>query len=163
MLVKLARNWFAPDGTRYRSRMGLVEIPEGMKDALPTDALIMSPGGTLPSPAPKPQPGFGAKPKHEQVLDQIPYAAPTHQITLGAGAGQPGADLHPAKTPPPDPDSDEARKAREREEAAAEKDRKAAVKEVQADMKEGLTEAKKMEDAQAKASGDPTRKSQIKI
>lgn len=97
MLVKLRRNWFGPDGRQYRTMDGLAELPEtytypsagrhdlagktvNMETLLPSDAEIVSGKGTLPEASKPKLPGFGAKPAHEQVLDQIPGAAPIHQI-----------------------------------------------------------------------------------
>lgn len=77
-IVRLKRNWFGPNGVRYRSRDGLIEIPDEHVALLPSDAEVYN-GQGLPSKAPRPMPGFGAKPLHEQTLDLIPFAAPTHQ------------------------------------------------------------------------------------
>lgn len=160
MLVKLARNWFAPDGVRYRTRDGLAEIPEELRDKLPSDARIVSETGTLPSDGPKPIPGFGAKPVHEQTLDLIPGAAPTHQMTYAAGSGQ-----NPAK------EDDEMKKGFEDAYPGAQKilddlvdpPAQEASPEEKEQVKEGLKAAKAKEDAEAKVSGDKSKKSSINL
>lgn len=89
MLVQLKRNWFAPNGMLYETRNGLAEVPDDFKDVLPKDAIVISAKGGLPFDTGKPKlPGFGAKPAHELVLDEVMGAAPTHQITTAAGEGQ---------------------------------------------------------------------------
>lgn len=80
MLVRLRRDWFAPGGVRYKVRNGLVEVPEDMRAFLPSDAEVVSSVGTLPDRESAAVPGFGAKPAHEQALDQVAGAAPTHLI-----------------------------------------------------------------------------------
>lgn len=90
MLVIFKRNWFSPDGIRYRARDGLQEIPERFRDLLPKDAEVYE-GGNLPSKSIQPKPGFGAKPIEEQITDLIPGASPVHvlepnrQSALGPG------------------------------------------------------------------------------
>ena len=89
MLVKLRRNWFGPNGVQYLTRDGPNEVPDIYRDQLPSDAEILTEKPiTFDTGKPK-LPGFGAKPMHEQVLDEIPYQAPTHMITQ-AGTGQTG-------------------------------------------------------------------------
>lgn len=144
MLVKLRRNWFAPNGIRYRTRDGLAEIPEDMEKLLPSDAVILSKKDTLPLKGELKQPGFGLKPEHEQVLDLIPYAGPSHIATPGAGAGVENVDLHPAKTPPSEKELEAAEKERERSEADAERTRKAEVKEEAKAVSAGVKEAEKV-------------------
>lgn len=108
MLVQFKRNWFDPAGRQFRTQDGIADVPESYsfpdsaaypggatvptRELLPKDARVV---GDLPLPdASKPKlPGFGAKPMHEQVLDQIPGAAPLHQFTPA------GQNLAPAEEP----------------------------------------------------------------
>lgn len=88
MLVRFKRNWFGPDGVRYKTRDGLHEIADGLRDQLPKDAeVVETKVKELPPKALAPQPGFGAIPDWEQKLADL-GAAPTHQITAGAGENQ---------------------------------------------------------------------------
>lgn len=89
MLVRFKRNWFGPDGVRYRTRDGLAEVPEGLRDQLPKDAEIIEDKAfaELPQKSLSPQPGYGAVPEWEQKLADL-GAAPTHVITANAGEGQ---------------------------------------------------------------------------
>lgn len=154
MLVKLKRDWFGPGGTLYRTDQGLAELDEKLRHELPSDAVIVEykATGGLPSKGPRPLPGFGAKPLHEQVLDQIPYAAPLHMQTP-AGEMPDAEGLHPEKSPP-DPERVEmAEKAMEREEALVEERRQEKLAEMKASVKEQLAVAKKMEQEVQKSAG----------
>jgi hypothetical protein len=72
MLVKLKRNWFGPDAKRYRVRENLHQVPDEWKDLVPSDAECFDDHGiALPSRAPVPRPGYGAKPIEEQILDVV--------------------------------------------------------------------------------------------
>lgn len=87
MLVRFKRNWFGPNGVHYKTRDGLAEVPDEFKDKLPSDAEIVNQDLILPSKGMEPIAGFGAIPEHEQKLADV-GAAPTKQITRGAGEGQ---------------------------------------------------------------------------
>lgn len=163
MLVKLRRNWFGPDGVQYRAGQGLAEIGDDLKDELPTDAVIVSEDGTLPSRGTPTIPGYGGKPQHEQVLDLIPGAAPTHLI-LQAAETQPNADgLNPPKAPAPTPK--EAEKLEEERVARERKEHDEAVKrseeklgEVRKEVEEGLERAKEVEANLMEARGETPEK-----
>lgn len=87
-LVRLRRDWFAPNGVRYLVREGLADVPDEWVDAklLPPDSEVIN--ADLPTVSKPKLPGFGAKPMHELALDEIAGAAPTHQITADAGESQ---------------------------------------------------------------------------
>lgn len=163
MLVRLRRNWFGPDGIQYRAGRGLAEISAAFKDALPSDAVVVSEDGTLPSAGTPTIPGFGGKPQHEQVLDLIPYAAPTHLIRAAADE-QPNADgLNPPKAP--EPTAKEAEKLDEERAAKERADYKEAVKvseekvaEVRKDVEAGLEVAKEVEANLMEARGETPEK-----
>src|SRR5574339_655225 len=100
MLVKLRRNWFGPNGVQYRPQDGLAEVSDEFRDQLPSDAEIVSDKG-MPFDTGKPKlPGFGAKPAHELVMDEVPNAAPTHLITEAAGEGQTSGPRPPRELTP---------------------------------------------------------------
>lgn len=86
MLVKLKRNWFGPNGVRYRVRDGLVEVSSDALPHLPSDAEIWASKGSLPDKGTPVMPGYGGKPLHEQALDMVPGAAPVHQIVAARNA-----------------------------------------------------------------------------
>lgn len=163
MLVRLRRNWFGPDGIQYRATQGLAEISEEFRDDLPTDAVVVSDDGSLPSRGTPTIPGFGGKPQHEQVLDLIPGAAPTHMILAAAGE-MPNADgLNPPKAPPPTPE--EAEKVREEEAKKLRAEYKEDLKtseeklaEVRKDVEEGLEVAKVVEANLMEARGETPEK-----
>lgn len=83
-LIKLKRNWFGPNGVRYRAREGLHQISEEMAKQAPSDAVLFDDGGKpLPSLALEPVAGFGAKPMHEQLRDLVPSpVAPAVEVEL---------------------------------------------------------------------------------
>lgn len=88
--IKLKRNWFGPDGTRYKARDGMIQVTEEVAAQAPTSAQIFDDNGkSLPSKAPVPRPGHGAKPIEEQRLDIIPGAAPTHQMATATSVAEP--------------------------------------------------------------------------
>ena len=45
MLVKLQRNWLAPDGHLYRADRGGTEVPDRFKEVLPSQAKILNQKG----------------------------------------------------------------------------------------------------------------------
>lgn len=155
MLVKFRRKWFGPDGKLYGENGALLcEVPDGLRSELPSDAIVMSEDGTLPSDAVPAMPGFGAKPAQEQILDQIPGAAPTHQIGVISANPQ---GLHPPKN---------VGKFVSVEEAAADKEKRRdeiiaanapKVAEAQAATAAASAAAKEMALKQAQATGDPSR------
>lgn len=163
MLVRLRRNWFGPDGIQYRATQGLAEISADLRDELPSDAVIVSEDGTLPSRGTPTIPGFGGKPQHEQVLDLIPYAAPTHLLRRAAGE-MPNADgLNPPKAPPPTAKEAEKLEAerveRERKEhAEAVKESEAKLAEVREDVEEGIARAAEVEANLMEARGETPEK-----
>lgn len=163
MLVRLRRNWFGPNGVQYRAGQGLAEIGDDLKDELPTDAVIVSEDGTLPSRGTPTIPGFGGKPQHEQMLDMIRFAAPTHLI-LHAAETQPNADgLNPPKAPPPTAKEAEKLEAervdRERKEHdEAVKASEAKLAEVRKDVEEGIDKAAEVEANLLAARGEPPEK-----
>lgn len=153
MLVKFKRPFFGPDANLYPA--ALVEVPSDWSDALPKDAVILSGDATLPSPSVKPKAGFGAKPENEQVLDNIPFAAPTHQIARLTGDPMDG--LHPPRSiqAPSDPNVNEERRLAS---VDAQRDRQEAkVEEASAAVSAGIDRAKEMAVAQAEATGDESR------
>ncbi len=111
MLVRFKRNWFSPDGVRYKTRDGLHEIGDSLREFLPKDAEIVSENETLPDKGLKPVPGYGAIQEWEQKLADV-GAAPTHLITAGAGEGQ-----APSKGDALDDDGSAKREAKDRAEA----------------------------------------------
>lgn len=132
MLVKLRRNWFGPNGVQYLTRDGPNEVPDEYRDQLPSDAVILTEKAiTFDTGKPK-LPGFGAKPLHEQVLDEIPYQAPTHMITQ-AGTGQTGPaepkDLTPDELKALSPAAKKARAEQQKNFDDAEKQDRAATEE----------------------------------
>ncbi len=80
-LLKLKRNWFGPNGVRYKARDGLVEVPKEIADLAPSDAVRYDTDASLPTRSLEPLPGFGAKPLNELNMDLIPGAAPTKVMT----------------------------------------------------------------------------------
>lgn len=81
MLVKLMRNWFGPDGVRYRSkdRTGypfFQDIPSELTAELPSDAVVQTPAGEktaaelrkAPAPAAAPKPAPKSKEELEAAL-----------------------------------------------------------------------------------------------
>src|SRR5690348_11337711 len=75
--VKFKRNWFGPDGKRYRANEGLHEIhDENILAVVPSDAEVYE-GSGLPTLTLRPKPGFGAKPSNELIADLMPGGAPT--------------------------------------------------------------------------------------
>lgn len=149
MLVKFKRNWFGPDGKTYK---GLDEVPNDYADQLPTDAIVMSDDGTLPSNAVPVKAGFGAKPEFEQVLDQIPYAAPTHMISHATG----GEGIHPPKSPGPLPTAENALEDAQRQHNEALDRNAARIDETRAAVAKGSEDAKVMALKRAEATGDPS-------
>jgi hypothetical protein len=90
--IKLRRNWFGPDGIRYKARDGMIQVTDEVAAQAPTTAEIFDDKGKqLPSRAPVPRPGYGAKPIEEQRLDIIPGAAPTHLINVAPDDAEVGA------------------------------------------------------------------------
>lgn len=84
--IKLKKNWFGPEGVRYKARDGLIQVSEEIAAQAPTSAEIFDDNGkSLPSRSPVPRPGHGAKPIEEQRLDLIPGGAPTHLISQATG------------------------------------------------------------------------------
>lgn len=149
MLVKFKRNWFGPDGKTYK---GLDEVPNDYANQLPTDAIVMSDDGTLPSNSVPVKAGFGAKPEFEQVLDQIPYAAPTHMIGFAHG----GDELHPPKSPGPLPTAENALDDAQRLHNESLDRNAARIDETRAAVAKGTDDAKVMALKQAEATGDPS-------
>lgn len=87
-LVRLKRNWFGPNAVRYRSRDGLIQIPDELVPLVPSDAEVYDDNGkSLPSKSLEPLPGFGAKPLHELNLDLIPGGAPVHLAKVATSEG----------------------------------------------------------------------------
>lgn len=134
MLVRFKRNWFGPNGVRYKTRDGLAEIADDLRDQLPKDAEVIETSvKELPAKSLAPQPGFGAIPEWEQKLADL-GAAPTHTITAGAGENQ-----EPSKGDALDEDGtarrDAARRVEEekRAEEAAIADKKAVQDKANAD------------------------------
>lgn len=148
-IVKFKRNWFGPDGKTY---VGLAEVPNQFIDPerqIPSDAIVMSDDGSLPSDGVPIKPGFGAKPEHEQVLDQIPGAAPTHMIGTRSTD-----DMHPPMAPGPlSTASNVLDAAQEAHNTAIDKNADR-VAETRAAVAKGTAEAKEMAVAQATATGD---------
>jgi hypothetical protein len=109
--IKLKRNWFGPNGVRYKARNGLIQVSDEVAAAAPSDAEIFDDNGkSLPSPALKPLPGFGAKPLHEQVLDTVPGAAPLHQIKTAYSGVTDQVPVSEAKQASIDADTEERKK-----------------------------------------------------
>lgn len=146
MLLKLKRNWFGPNGVRYRARDGLHQVPEAIAAQAPSDAVVYDDNGmALPSRGAKPLPGYGAKPLHEQLLDTIPGAGVSHVEKSASG----GSIDNPVGM------SDEDREKAEKE---AEKDREkqaeAEHKEEQSKVTEALKKVPELEENIQKAT-DP--------
>lgn len=86
MFVKFKRPYFSKDAVSYPARI-VVEVPDDLKDVLPSDAEIVKlPEGIeeLPDKGPKAIPGFGAQPVHEQELALL-GANETHLIAEATG------------------------------------------------------------------------------
>lgn len=126
MLVNFKRPMFGSDGHLYGP--GTVEVSKELAP-FPKDAIVVSEDATLPPNAVPTKAGYGAKPEHEQVLDMIPGASPTHQITRIAAA-------------PPIVNEEQL-------EARAEK--------LLDGFQEGMEAAKEMAVRQAEATGDPQK------
>lgn len=155
-LVKFKRNWFGPDGKTYS---GLSEVGNDMiypNRQIPSDAVVMSDDGTLPSDAVPIKAGFGAKPEYEQVLDQIPFAAPLHMRTV-AGTEAPGTGIHPPRSPGPIATGESTLEAAQDAHNEAVDRNAKRVEEARAKVTEGVAAAKEMATLQAEASGDPSR------
>lgn len=125
--IRLKRNWFGPNGVRYRARDGLIQVPDAYVDLAPSDAEVFDDNNQpLPSKSKQKMPGHGAKPLHELNMDLIPGMAPTHMIATVA-----------TEAPRP-PLSDEERK---KHNEAAEK----AVDDLRLDSRKASSEAQKEE------------------
>jgi hypothetical protein len=132
MIVKFRRNWFGPNGVQYKTSEGPNDVPDQYRDQLPSDAVVLTEKSIAFDTGKPKLPGFGAKPMHEQVLDEIPNAAPTHMITE-AGTGQTGPTPPRELTP------------------EAEKNLSTAAKKARADQQRQVAEAEKHEKADAEA------------
>jgi hypothetical protein len=91
MLVNFKRGFYhSPTGVYYARG---TQDYSGDERELPSDALLMSRDATLPTASVQPMPGFQAKPIHEQRLDLIPGAAPTHEIAAIRGGSTDGGTV----------------------------------------------------------------------
>lgn len=152
-LVNFRRNWFGPNGVRYRRRDGLVQVPDDYIPLLPRDAEVFDDHGkALPSKSKEPLPGFGAKPLHEQNLDLIPGAAPVHMERVASSG--------PSPAQPVLSEEEEEKRAKEAEKASEElagADPEAAEKqhkEESAAIQAGIDKVQELEKKQAEAN-DP--------
>jgi hypothetical protein len=137
-LIKLKRNWFDPSGQRRKARDGLHQIPDDWIGQVPSDATVFDDNGKpLPSAAPVPRPGHGAKPLEEQVLDQLPGGGPTHMISTATSA-----DI--TTVPDEDLEKEVKRRQEEREKLAAEQAKTPEHKEEQKVVDKNLAELAKL-------------------
>lgn len=58
MQVVFKRNWFGPNGVRYRSRNGEQPVPDDLEDQLPSDAVVIGKPHVAKPPEVKPHEGF---------------------------------------------------------------------------------------------------------
>lgn len=146
MLVKLRRNWFGPNGVQYRTQDGIAEISKDLRDQLPPDAMIISEDDMKFDTGKPKLPGFGAKPAHELVLDEIPGAAPTHMII--AAAGETGGPKEPDDLTPEQEKAltPEQRKTRAEAQKKFDEAVKAEQKSAGIGLKRAEEKAKKVED-----------------